>query len=262
LEFSTLKITHTLVGLSACALLAGTASADFVGLSVENATGLFTGGNHFGANQANVEAAWNTFTQNGTDPKTVWRIYADFDNANDFLLNIGIFVGSPPLHFNVQGTVYSQPGTGVLAPDAALLANPATANAAFDSFATIGLDVNNGNDQTQWGPFQMDIHGMFNQTSPLGDYWADQDSWGVNVGDPQSQVVAGGPAGYRVLLAQIVVQDGANISGTLAGQWGSGSFLAGEVELENFVATFNSIPAPGAVALLLLAGVCTKRRRR
>ncbi|TVQ61827.1 MAG: PEP-CTERM sorting domain-containing protein [Phycisphaerales bacterium] len=253
---------------AAAACVSAGASAAFVGLSVENSTGLFTGGNHFGPNQANVTAAWNTFTQNAN--YTVYRLYADFDTAGDQLFNIGIVPGmTPPLEIQVSHAnppvtgpvVYNDPDNGVLAPTEAALADPVTARRAFDSFATIGMDVDNGANQTAWGPVFGNIHGLFDVNSGVGVYSADQDTWGVGVNDPQSFAVPGGSAGYRVLIAQFTVADGTVLAGQLSGQWGAGTFVAGEPEIFTFTASF-FVPAPGSVALLALAGLTVARRRR
>lgn len=254
--------TRVIASIGLIALAGGTASANFVGLSADNVTSLFTGGTYFGANQANVTTAWNNFTLNGADPKTVYRVYADFDAPGFGIFDVGIVVGGQPLEINLGGAAYSSANTTGLAPDAALLNNAATAAAAFDTFATIGLDLNTGNDQTAWGPFQGQLHGVFNNpVSPFGTYSADQDTWSAG-GAPQSDAVFDPTTGtYRVLLAQITVQDAAWISGQLSGQAFAGTFLLGGPELFDFSGSF-FIPAPGSVALLTMAGLLAARRRR
>lgn len=262
-----MNMSQALVATSAAAIITMSASAAFVGLSVENSTHLFQpGSTHYGANQANVEQAWNTFTSGGTDPRTVWRIYANFDNPNDFVNSVEMAtLPSPALEISTGGAVYTTTVGGITAPDATLLNDPATASAAFDTFATIGVDLNNGNDATEWGNFQFDLYDMFNTGSMGPNVWmSDLDSWNVASNPAQGLVEPGGPAGYRVLLAQVTVQDGAWISGFLSGQWGSDTFaLGGDPELFEFSGTFSSIvPAPGAMALFAIAGLGCNRRRR
>jgi len=242
-----MRLHQGLLALGAAMAIAAPASAQFVSLEIENATNLFTpGSTHFGPNQANVENAWALFTQGGANAHTVYRLYAEFLDPNDFLVDIAIFPGSPPLEIEfahpmpTAPVVYNDADNGVLAPTEVALADPSLARRAFDTFATIGIDVDTGNNQTSWGPFQGNLHTIFDVNADAGLYSADQDTWFVGPGAPQSVVVPGGSTGYRVLIAQFTVSDGTTVSGTLSGQWGTGSFVLGEPELFEFTASFTT----------------------
>jgi len=245
-----MRLRQGLLTVGAALMIAAPASAQFVSLEIENATNLFTpGSTHFGPNQTNVENAWALFTQGGANPHTVYRLYAEFQDPNDFLVDIAIFPGSPPLEIEfahpnpTAPVVYNDAVNGVFAPTEVALADPAMARRAFDTFATIGIDVDTGNNQISWGAFQGNLYTIFEVNADAGLYSADQDTWFVAPGDPQSVVVPGGSTGYRVLIAQFTVLDGTTVSGTLSGLWGTDSFVLGEPELIEFTASFTTASA-------------------
>ena len=68
-------------------------------------------------------------------------------------------------------------------------------------------------------------------------------------------------SGYGVLIAQVTtLGDGGEFSGLLQGKDGAGNTITSNVN--GFVYGGAVIPAPGALALLGLAGIAGRRRRR
>ncbi len=121
---------------------------------------------------------------------------------------------------------------------------------AYDSWVSIGLEDQTANAMNNIG---IDF-GAFNSAGSLA---TDNGSWFVTPDDIQGQEVGG-----RVLLGQfsvvggsgILTDDMAAMSVNLQGKDASGNtwtLIGG-----------NALPAPGALALLGLAGVTARRRRR
>ena len=194
------------------------------------------------ANAAFTGVEWDTKTPTADNPnRLVLNMYATFDNPNDVLFAIA---GTPNNVMDIQvvgGTFFQQAFGGDLAPNPALIA--AFPSLADDSFVTIGKKTSNG-DQTSTDPGW----GGFGASSLGGSNLA----WFITPDQPQGLPVDG-----RVLFAQFSTEDG---------QGFAGSFLLsavsdGDASFQEYV-TFNTVPAPGALALLGLAGVASRRRRR
>ena len=126
----------------------------------------------------------------------------------------------------------------------------------WDSFVTIGALHANGN------PFGnnalLDIGIDWSSFNAGGSLDTSNGSWFVTPADAQ-----GGEVGGRVLIGQFTVVGGtgdgyADLVGQLSIQ---GKDAAGET-FQELGATWTVVPAPGAIALLGLAGVCSRRRRK
>ena len=116
-----------------------------------------------------------------------------------------------------------------------------------DSYVTIGLETNVGNAMLDIG---IDWAGF----NAGGAIVTDNGSWFATPDDAQVYEVGG-----RVLIGQFTVALGDHVFGTINLQGKNGS------DGENWTATginFDTAPAPGALALLGLAGLAARRRRK
>ncbi len=161
------------------------------------------------------------------------RVDAVFGNASD-TLTIGVDGGS----------FVQSPYGGNTSQDI----NPAFfgvfASIEFESFVTIGqlTNVDNAlnNIGIDWSAFEAG-----------GDLVTDNGSWFVTPDDPQ-----GAESGNRVLIGQFTVTSGASVIGQVSLQ---GKDADGVTWQANGVSW---VPAPGALALLGVAGLAGRRRRR
>ena len=131
---------------------------------------------------------------------------------------------------------------------------PLAPSLQYDSFVTIGALDSSGN------PFSnnalLDIGIDFSGFNAGGSFESSNGSWFITPVDDQGNAIDG-----RVLLGQFTVIGGtgdgyADLTGSLNIQ---GSDAAGET-YQNY--GLNWIPAPGALALLGVAGIAGRRRRR
>lgn len=168
----------------------------------------------------------------------ICNVYAQFDDAGDRALSVGFS------DITTSGTFYQHPFGSDFPPNDAFIA--AFPELAYDTYLTIGLktipvggvnpiagdgDFNSGGGQHYTG-------GWFNSNPNNG------------AGDPN--------ADGRVLLAQLSVNDGDTITGSMTVFWKdaqSGQAIGTAVD-------FVHVPAPGALALLGVAGLAGRRRRR
>lgn len=133
---------------------------------------------------------------------------------------------------------------------------PGTANSAIDSFITIGGGVG--------------AMAAVNVTTPDPNLGAatNPDIFNSNVGwflNPPTST-QGDVIDLQVWIGRFVVsgdqaRDGANfdMAGTIGYNYGSGTGSFNDDVSSNFM--FGEIPAPGAIALLGLGGICARRRR-
>lgn len=115
----------------------------------------------------------------------------------------------------------------------------------FDSFVTIGLLTDDGDAMMDIGIDWADFE------DNGGAIWTDNGTWFATPDEPQVQEVGG-----RVLIAQLTT-DG-DINGII-------NMQGKNDDLTNWNALgveFTTVPAPGAIALLGLAGVASRRRRK
>jgi len=199
-------------------LLAGTASADFTGISWDSS-----------------DSAYGT----------TYLIYADVgadDQLNavygDDAIALSISAVNGAFYQNAFGAAVS---TGI---NPALL--PVFPSLAYDSFVTIGL-------LDQVGNAMLNIGIDFAAFEAGGEITTDNGSWFATPDDAQVYAVGG-----RVLIGQFTVDAGDGVQGTINLQGKNGAGV-------NWSATdvyFNTVPAPGALALLGLAGLAARRRRK
>ena len=168
------------------------------------------------------------------DGGEVDAVYGDADN----LLNIE------------ASTSFYQHAFGNHKPPAQALID-AFGSLAFDSFVSIGR-------LTSTDDNMLDIGIDWTSFNAGGAISTNNGTWFATPADAQVQAVNG-----RVLIAQFTVADDAegnagHVSGIL-------NLQGKDADLTNWNAygvEFNSVPAPGALALLGLAGVASRRRRK
>ena len=173
------------------------------------------------------------------------RIDALFGNSQG-TLSIGLADASMSFYQNVYGNALSTGNNPMFYPLAPSL--------EYDSFVTIGALDASGN---PYGSNNLlDIGIDFSGFEAGGGIETDNGSWFVTPADDQ-----GNPIDGRVLIGQFTVVGGsgdgyADLTGLLNIQ---GSDANGDT-FQNY--GLNWIPAPGALALLGIAGVAGRRRRR
>jgi len=217
--------------LGALALISSSATAGFTGWTVERAT--TAGGN------------------------IQYKVYGNFDASNFVALNVYNFAtvsGAPmnAIHDDTYLDPVTELPTGTWNPT--FNATTISGRRENDSFVAIAdSNTASGNDTTLDPSFVPSNKNFI----PNNAGWYDATSGSANV------ITAGGTAGnYRMMVLQIVraggVEDlsstfsmvfGYKVSSTTTALAGSGSF------------TIGIVPAPGALALLGLAGLTGRRRR-
>ena len=217
------KLLGLMAGVSSL-VFAGNATADFLGFEIE-------------VIESGLQDA-------GSDIGTTYRIYAVVDEGGE----VDAVYGDEVNVLNIESTTsfYQNGFGGYGTPSAGLFGFFPPLE--YDSFVTIGL-LDDEDDAMldigiDWSDFE-DNGGAIN---------TDNGTWFATPDEPQVQAIDG-----RVLIAQLT-SDG-DINGTLN--------LQGKEEDTsiNWVAegvTFSTVivPAPGALALLGLAGLASRRRRK
>ena len=217
----------TLTMLAGVGLLAGTASADFLGV------------------------VWEEVDNLGYADFTV-DVFAQFSSGADFLAAVaGTPIPGEELDFTVTGgTYYQNPaGNPFIAPNEFFFA--LYPSLEYDSFVDIGMwDSGGGTDATATIGLDWSATAL---TSTNG-------SWYVAPSEAQGTPLEYAPGDYRVLVARLSVDadapDVVEITGTARYQYFEDG-VAGSA-----VGGFTFIPAPGVLALLGLAGLAGTRRRR
>jgi len=239
------KTLSALAGLGGALIMSCEANANYVGLATQLQT---------------------TVTVSGVS-RSVWRVYAVFSNAQDYVTAIA---GSPQtgiLTIENRNSNDTALGTGFVNPGAAGNFAPSASsikklpNTQWDTFATIGVAINDGSDQTAGSPgFPTFINGTSLVNNNISWFVPGPVEQG-RAGGPNSHAISTGPVtGLGVLIAQLTVNAGQNVRGTVSVSGVNAG--DGAAAFTSNGQTFNSFPAPGALALLGLAGVVGSRRRR
>jgi len=211
------------LAIAATSLIAVPAMADYTGLSFDG--------------MDNGDGTWTA------------RVYANFSAATD-QLNAVYGDASNELMIMSSGGFYqnafgSHSSAGI---NPALI--PAFPSLAMDSWVTIGLE-----DQT--GNAMLDIGIDWADFNAGGDIMTSNGSWFATPED--DQCLAG--SDLRVMIGQFtMIGADSTVSGVV-------NFQGKVGDNETFVATgqafeYSMIPAPGALALLGLAGIASRRRRK
>lgn len=257
------KTLSALAGVGGAMILSGSANAAFTGLSITSST---------------------------VGTRTVYRIFANFSAANDAVILWGTGDPADPSVIltnatNGQAVIQNVLADGTTlgggflnaAPNGANSLPSTSAESPSDSYWTIGTDwqqypITGDPWLTNLGMAALGtpaVPGAANltqigasgqivtiPTSSSGTGSQPNPAW--TAGSTQD----GNPNG--VLLAQLAVAAGQHIRGTIGLLWASDANPAnaqtGDLSARNIA--FNTVPAPGALALLGLAGLVGSRRRR
>ena len=177
--------------------------------------------------------------ENGMAGLTTYRIYAAIDAGGE----VDAVYGDDVSALSIQSTHgFYQHGFGSHAtPDAGLW--DFFPSLEFDSFVTIGLLHDEGDAMMHIGIDWDDFE------DNGGDIWTDNGTWFATPDEAQVQEVDG-----RVLIAQLTTDGDVTGCVSLQGKEADTSI--------NWNAVGVCLPAPGALALLGLAGVSSRRRRK
>jgi MYXO-CTERM domain-containing protein len=200
-------------------VLAGTATADFSGIS------------------------WET-VENSMAGQTTYRIYADVDAGDQLNAVYGDSVNTLSLGSGSGFYQNAFGGATVAGMNASFF--PLAPSLEWDSFVTLGLVTNTGNQM-------LDIGIDFSAFEAGGNISTNNGSW---FGTPDHAQVY--EVGGRVLIGQFTVGDDDHVFGTINMQGKNADSSNWSV----IGASFDTVPAPGALALLGLAGVAARRRRK
>ena len=210
--------------IAAGSLIAGSAMADYTGLDYEAVN------NGDGTWTARIFAMFSATTD---------ELDAVFGDAADSLL-----IGS-------TSSFYQHEAGGATVSNQTDFMLNLFPSLALDSYVTIGLDNAAGNAMLDIGIDWNDFEGNGGAIS------SDNGSWFATPDDPQ--VLAG--ADYRVMVGQFTMfGTDSHVMGVLNLQGKSGNFETFQARGQAF--DFSLIPAPGALALLGLAGIASRRRRK
>ncbi len=181
-----------------------------------------------------ADSAWGTTIQLYANMGAGERLDAVFGSADN-----AFYIGT-------TGSFYHNAFGGNMSTNINPLLLGAFPSLAYDSWVTIGLsDMDGGNVLAQQG---VDFSGFANQV------FTDNGSWYVTPDDSQGDEIGG-----RVLIGQFTLEGG----GTIGDMDGSSVSLQGKLANgDNWTALDQWVPAPGALALLGLAGLAGRRRRR
>jgi len=206
-------------------LIASSAMADYTGLT--------------SVNSDNGDGTWTA------------QIYANFSAATDEL--DAVFGDAQnALSISTSGMFYQNALGGATSNSINPALIPLFPSLALDSWVTIGRI-----DQTDNALLNIGID--FSGFEAGGSISTDNGSWFATPDDPQ--VLAG--ADLRVLVGQFTMMGmDDNVSGVLNLQGKAGDFETFQARDQAFDFAYGMVPAPGALALLGLAGVASRRRRK
>jgi len=208
--------------IAAGSLIAGSAMADYTGLS------------YVGVD--NGDGTWTA------------QIFANFDAMTD---ELDAVFGDAQNALSIETT--SSFYQNALGGNTSAAINPALIplfpSLALDSWVTIGLEDSAGN-------AMLNIGIDFTDFEAGGSIQTDNGSWFATPDDPQ--VLAG--EDLRVLVGQFTMFGlDSRVSGVLNLQGKAGDFVTFQARDQIFD---YGIPAPGALALLGIAGIASRRRRK
>ena len=170
-----------------------------------------------------------------------YRLYVDLDSGD----RLDAVYGSSDNNLTLGST--SELYNNNFGGNTSLNINPALlavfSSLAYDSWVTIGAETDTGN--------ALSIQSVNFGGDPFAQ--TDNGSWYVTPDDAQGEEVGG-----RVLIAQLTIAGG----GSVEDLYGNLNFQGKLADGSNWGAVDQWIPAPGALALLGLAGIAGRRRRR
>ena len=213
-----------------------------------------------------ADATWTEFyvvktqTSNSGVNLDVYKLYARFNGPTDTVLsafNLNGLAGAPMAAFYHKDN-FDSSAPGVLSTTVGswnpALTGSATANRPFDSYLTIGglpTATNGTSADPSWGnPASWNRADIPNNVNA---------GWFAPGGSIAGRVGQAGNTADSVILGQFVVAAGTGFGGGYSITIGYNSGVAGAPV--QFANGFFLVPAPGAIALLGLAGLTGRRRR-
>ena len=181
---------------------------------------------------------------NGIDGYTTHRVYANLETGARVDAVFGNEDNTLRIATGDDSAFWQSPYGGATSQNINPAFIPIFPSLAYDSIVTIGLLTNAGNALNDIG---IDFSGF----EAGGSLETNNGSWFVTPDDAQGQEVGG-----DVLIGQFTIADGASLVGQVSIQ---GKDASGETYK---VYSVTWVPAPGALALLGVAGLAGRRRRR
>jgi len=189
---------------------------------------------------------------------TTWRLYAEFDDPNDQLTASG---GHPAAQASIMSSsgFYQNEFGGPFSSSINPAIYPPFPGLLYDSWITIGAE----------DLFDNNMYTSNLDTTTFeagGNFHISNGSWGIPQNDPFAfGVTLPGMSNWHVLVGQFTTAG----YGPSSAPWGkmnlsgySEYFMPGEQVPWSVDGVTFGIPAPGALALLGLAGIALRRRRR
>ena len=179
------------------------------------------------------------------------RVYAELDAGNRLDAVYGNSVHNLSITYHDGATGYQNSLGGSTSQSINPAFFPLAASLEWDSYVTIGSLYNTDNalqnigiDWAPWDPAG-------------GDLFADNGTWFITPADVQGEEVGG-----RVLVAQFTTYAGTGMYDMTFTAGFQGKDASDETWQDSHSVSITNIPAPGAIALLGLAGLAGRRRRR
>ena len=225
-----MKLTSVFAGAVGGLFLAGTASAALQSVSME--------------------------LVNVGDQGSTYRLFANLDAGARVDAVYGNSVGTLSIAAANGATMYQNANGGPTSKEINSNFFPFVPSMEWDSYVSIGAYYQNG---APFGGNNLNNIGIdWSSFEGGGDLVTDNGSWFVTPEDAQ-----GGELNGQVFLGQFTVQGGLGTSDDLVGQINLQGKDANGDTWNAIGATWNTpVPAPGALALLGLAGLASSRRRR
>ena len=176
-----------------------------------------------------------------------YKVFVNFSNPLDKMLAVNgdLENGYAALSYN-GGELYNVGAFGILDDDTGQYQNTPGANVLGDSFLTLGDQASD----VQFSPNF--LGGVAGQSVVNGTSFIQENNGGYFDSNPGTGIFDGGSG---VLIAQLTVASGEDITFT-----GTASFNDANGGLTAAAFSVTTVPAPGALALLGLAGLGRRRR--
>jgi hypothetical protein len=244
-----------LVATTAPLFIAGAAQAGLVGLSVRLVDpDLATANAQTGAAYANGSWAMNGYVEPAMD---TYRVYAQFSTADELLAVGDLLIGGSVFTLSTNDlTFFNAIGAfgnnGIQAPtDFTVIPGPMGYTSQWDSYIGInGLaSVSLAPGLTAaLGATAMGMGGLVGNT-----FMIDNTGWSTTPTGVDNTTFNAGTGFHEVQIMQLTVLEGNDV-------WGTNIVVTGSDQ--NYEGLFFHTPAPGALALLGLAGLAGSGRRR